>query len=88
MTPCCRDCGAGLAWHGSVDGYYSCPTCEGRDARERCRRLAAKFLDEEEAEALLEWAFDSLRSWHDVEFELECHKCRAELLARWQMETA
>ena len=35
-----------------------------------------------------EWAFDSLRSWHDVEFELECHKCRAELLARWQMETA
>lgn len=88
MTPCCRDCGAGLAWHGSVDGYYSCPACDACDARERCKRLAAKFLDEEEAEALLEWASVSLRSWHDVESELETPEYREELLARWQMETA
>ena len=86
MTPCCRECGAGLAWHGSVDGYYSCPTCEGRDARERCRRLAAKFLDEEEAEALLEWALHELRTWHDVESAFEDPQSRAALLSAWQME--
>ncbi len=86
MTPCCRDCGAGLAWHGSVDGYYSCPTCEGRDARDRCERLAALYFEPEEAEALLEWAFDSLRTWHDVESAFEDPQSRADLLSAWQME--
>lgn len=84
MTPCCRECGAGLAWHGSVDGYYSCPACDARDSRDRCKGLAARFLAEEEAEALLEWARDSLRSWHDVESELETPEYREELLARWR----
>lgn len=81
MTPCCHDCGA-VTWH------ESCPACEQRDSRDRCERLAALYFEPDEAGELLEWALHELRTWHDVETELECHKCRAELLARWQMETA
>jgi hypothetical protein len=35
-----------------------------------------------------EWAFDSLRTWHDVESAFEDPQSRAALLSAWQMEVA